>query len=212
MSFNGDNEDENKKPTDLDLQGRDENVIPFSNKNSLDEVKREKSEKAAEKLRLVRKVKELSGDSEWLITQQLLQEIHASYIIADPNKKLPPVKKLIEELKVLVKERFEHDEETCELLLQSIPSELSVREWLKKENWEEAVWTKLRASGLFSKEKRAAMIDTLWKRGVEGSDTAAKIWLTLSGDYSEKMDINSDKRVETFREVNELIHSKKNQN
>lgn len=201
--------DDQKPKNEFDLNGRDEVQAPFSNRNSdQKDIIKERAEKTVEKLSHIRKVKELSTNSEWLVTQEIMQEIHAGYLIKDPDKKLPAVHKLIEELKTEIKERYAHDEELKELLLQSVPSEISVRQWFKKDGWEEAVWTKLRVTGLFSKENRAAMINALFKRGVEGSDTAAKIWLTLSGDYSDKMDVNTDKRIEAYREINEILHRK----
>jgi hypothetical protein len=42
---------------------------------------------------------------------------------------------------------------------------------------------------------------------MESSDQAAKLWLTLSGDYSEKMEIN-DKTVDTFREIQSVLQRK----
>jgi hypothetical protein len=84
---------------------------------------------------------------------------------------------------------------------------------MKKDGWEEAVWKKVRGDQLFSPEKRAEVIEALRQRAIDpkkGSDSAAKLWLTMSGDYSDKMEVN-DKGLEAFREINSIIHRKKSQ-
>ncbi len=54
------------------------------------------------------------------------------------------------------------------------------------------------------------MIEAIRSRGLNKSDTAAKLWLTLSGDYSEKIDIKQDETVEKFREINRILLSNNN--
>lgn len=201
--------DDEKPDNEFELNGRQDSAPAFTGRSpELEAIIKERAEKTVEKLSTIRKVKEISGNSEWLVTQEIMQEIHAAHLIKDPDKKLPGVVKLIEELKAEIEERYSYDEELKILLLQSVPSEASVRQWFKKDGWEEAVWAKLRVNGLFNKENRSAMINALFRRGIEGSDTAAKIWLTLSGDYSDKMDVNTDKRIEAYREINEILHRK----
>lgn len=177
----------------------------------MDDTEDKKDSKVVQKLSAVRAVKELSGDSEWTLTQELMQEIVASYTVANPSK-LPAAKVLIEDLKKLIEEQYAGNEELKDLLLQSIPAEQNVRAWFKKKNWDETVWSKIRGSGLFTKEKRSQMIEALFDRGMDKSDVAAKIWLTLSGDYSEKMDINSDKNLDIYREIQSVILSKNKKN
>ena len=45
---------------------------------------------------------------------------------------------------------------------------------------------------------------------MDKSDQAAKIWLTISGDYSDKIDV-TDKTVDTYRDINNILHGKKNE-
>jgi len=183
-----------------------------NNKNKYEHLTPEnaaKAQKAVEKLSIVRELKKLSGDSKWTPTQVILQEIVASHTIINPDA-LPPASQLKTELENEVNKRYADDEELRDLLLSSIPSDRSIREWLKKDGWNEAVWDIIRQDGLFTKEKRAQMIESLRMRGMEKSDVAAKIWLTLSGDYSEKMDIsNNDKTQDVYREINKILHKKK---
>lgn len=167
-------------------------------------------EKIVTKLEAIKAVKALSNaNSPWNLTQELLQEVHASHIVKDPEKS-PSVRQMVEDLKREIEARYKEQLETKELLLSSIPSLQSVTNWTKKEGWEEAVWKKVRGNSLFSPEKRAQVIDSLRRRAIDPkkpSDQAAKIWLTLSGDYSEKLDV-TDKSLDAYREINKILHSK----
>lgn len=196
--------DENKK----DPQNQDERK-----NNSAEHLKafREEAQaNSAVQLEAYRAVKKLSGeDSEWTLTQQLLQEVMAGHTVANPNK-LPPLTQMVDELKKEIQTRYADEPELRQLLLDSIPQMRSVREWVKKEGWDEAIWGYVRAEGLFTASKRAQVIEALRDRALDKSDSAAKIWLTLSGDYSEKMEVDN-KSVEIYREINNVLHGKKKQ-
>lgn len=164
-------------------------------------------EKSIAKLEAVRAAKALQRDgSNWTVVQEVLQEIIASYIVVNPDK-IPPVTHLVEDLRKEVEARYVDDAESQKLLLDSIPEPRAIRLWLKKDGWDEAVWGKIRTEKLFSSEKRAQVIESLRVRAMDKSDMAAKLWLTLSGDYSEKMEIN-DKTIDTFREIQSVLQRK----
>ena len=164
-------------------------------------------EKAIAKLEAVRAAKVLQREgSNWTVVHEVLQEIIASFIVVNPDK-IPPVTRLVEDPRTEVEARYTDDEESKKLLLASIPEARSIRLWLKKDGWDEAVWGKIRTEKLFSSEKRSQVIESLRKRAMESSDQAAKLWLTLSGDYSEKMEIN-DKTIDTFREIQGVLQRK----
>ena len=168
--------------------------------------------KVVTKLATIRAVKALSKPyAKFTLVQELLQEIIATHTIEDPTKKIG-VPQLKEELRAEIEVRYTEDEELKNLLLDSIPTDKIIRyRWFKKDGWEEAVWAHVRGTGLFNKERRATLVNALYERALNRSDIAAKIWLTLSGDYSEKMqDLNKDKTIEAFREINEILHKKKN--
>lgn len=168
----------------------------------------EKSE-VAKKLQAIKDVKALNKDSPWTIPQEILQEVVAGYTVADPNN-IPKTPKLVEDLKEEIRRRYDYDHNLRDTLLFSIPNDNRyIREWMKKEGWEIAVWTKVRMDGLFNPAKRAEVIESLRKRAIDRSDVAAKIWLTLSGDYSEKSETTDSKTVDTYREINKILHSKK---
>lgn len=166
--------------------------------------KDELAERSSNKLEAVRAVKKLSGENEqWTLTQQMLQEIMASHTVVNPDK-LPPMTQMVDELKKEIELRYQDEPDIKDLLLESVPAVRSLREWTKKEGWDDAVWGKIRVDGLFTASKRSQVIESLRKRANDTSDTAAKIWLTLSGDYSEKMDV-SDKSVDMFRDINSIL-------
>jgi hypothetical protein len=172
--------------------------------------KEEMSEKAVEQLAAYKAVKKLSNEnSQWTLTQEILQEIMAGHTIADPDK-LPALTVMVEELKKEINVRYADDDELRQVLLDSIPAMRSVREWVKKDGWEDAIWGYVRGDGLFTASKRAQVIESLRTRALDKSDTAAKIWLTLSGDYSEKMEVDN-KSVDIYREINNILHKKKEQ-
>lgn len=172
--------------------------------------KEEMSEKAVEQLAAYKAVKKLSNEnSQWTLTQEILQEIMAGHTIADPDK-LPALTVMVEELKKEINVRYADDDELRQVLLDSIPAMRSVREWVKKDGWEDAIWGYVRGDGLFTASKRAQVIESLRTRALDRSDTAAKIWLTLSGDYSEKMEVDN-KSVDIYREINSILHKKKEQ-
>lgn len=155
------------------------------------------------------KVKQISNpDSPWTITQELLQEVEASFVIANPEV-THEVPKLKESLKQIIEQRYSDDEDTKAIILESIPSDRSIRAWRKKEGWEDAVWKIIHDTGLFTPAKRAEMIESLFHRGKTKSDNAAKMWLIMSKDFSEKLEINEGP-LEKFREINKILHSKNN--
>jgi hypothetical protein len=168
----------------------------------------EKAEKTAIKLAAIKAAKELKNeDSQWTLVQEILQEILAAYLVVDPSAN-PPATKLVEDLNKEIEKRYKDEEDVKNLLLESIPSARSVRQWLKKDGWEDAVWQKIRADQLFSAGKRAEVIQALRQRAIDKSDLAAKIYLTLSGDYVEKQEVDT-KSVDIYRDINKILHNKK---
>jgi hypothetical protein len=170
-------------------------------------VQEHKEEKILAARQVEKLTKELVGDSDWSLLQILLQEICATFVCKD--QKRPSVNNLLSLLKDEINLRYADDERVKTILLDGIPSNVAIHNWLKRDGWDEAVWAQVRTSGMFTAEKRASLIDALYKRGKDKSDSAAKLWLTLSGDYSEKIDVTTDDTVEKFRELQQAIFSKK---
>ena len=176
-----------------------------------EEVKAKASEKLLTRVEAQKAVKSLSDpDSKWTLTEELFQEVMAGHIVANPDQ-LPPVTKMREQLIEEITKRYKDEPEVQQVLIDSVPEARSIRKWLKKEGWDDDVWSRIRGDRLFSAANRAQVIEALRVRAMDKSDTAAKIWLTISGDYSDKIDV-TDKTVDTYRDINNILHGKKNNN
>jgi hypothetical protein len=186
-------------------------LVEFDIKNSDPEAFKKqpaKSEVIVHKLALIKKVREISkGD--WLLTQDILQDIEAQYIAENETNKKPTSQKSIDLLKEEIEKRYAEDEELKTLLIDSIPSAVAIRKWRLLDGWDEAVWIKAKNGAIFNQSNRHKVMMAMHRKACDGDVAAAKVWLTMSGDYSDKMDINTDKRLDTYREINEILHKKK---
>jgi hypothetical protein len=168
------------------------------------------AQKREDHLKVVRLVKNLNPDKEakWTLTQELLQEVMATYIVENPDIRQTATR-LKQGLIQKIEEEYSDEPETRDLLLASIPNNsMFVKQWTKREGWEDAVWEKLRGRGLFSKERRTAMVNAIYKRGLDKSDIAAKLWLQLSGDLVEGSLTQKEKATDAYREINEILRKK----
>ncbi len=167
---------------------------------------KERSQAGTLKVLAMKKAKELSGDSRWDLVEQIAQEIQAHYVL---NKQKITAAQHIKHIEDEIKSRYADEAEVMQILLDAVPSTTTLGTWKKKKEWEEAVWMKLRGEGLFTPDSRAQVIGKLFDQAVQGNVPAAKVWLTLSGDYSEKDPAVKDSAMDMFRQLNEAIHSKK---
>ena len=165
-------------------------------------------EKRIARLGALKAVKALDNeDSPWTLTQEIFQDVIAGHVVVNPDR-LPPVTQMREELLKEIETRYKEEDELKDLLIESVPEARTMRKWVKKEGWEDAVWDKIRGDQLFSQANRSQMLEALRVRGMDKSDQAAKIWLTISGDYSDKLDV-TDKTVDKYREINTILHKRK---
>jgi hypothetical protein len=165
------------------------------------------AEKSAIKLAHVSAIKRLKGDNDWTILEELLQEIQSNHSIANPGN-MPSWKAMHAELEREVQKRYVDDEELLNLLINGIPSVASLQKWPKKKGWTEAVWSKIKSDTLFSSSRRAAMINALYERGIQKDTAAAKMYLTMSGDYSERPPEEKNAALNQYREINNILHKK----
>lgn len=168
---------------------------------------KERAQAGTLKVLAIKKAKELSGDSRWDLVEQIAQEIQAHYVLK--KEKLTAIKH-IEFIEQEIRSRYSDQPDVMQILLDAVPSTTTLGNWKKKKEWEEAVWIKLRGEGLFTPDSRAQVISRLFDQALQGNVPAAKIWLTLSGDYVEKGDSgkNGD-AMDLFRQINEAIHKGK---
>lgn len=165
-----------------------------------------REEKRQEKIEAIAEAKKLSPDSDWHLVQILAQEIESLYIVS--NEKKPTAVAMRDLLTKVIEERYGEEPEKKEVLLKAIPSARAITSWRNRSDWEEAVWQQIRDTGLFSREKRAKIIDSLFTKASNGDTKAAQLWLTMSGDYSDRMNINTDETVEKYREINNVLFKK----
>lgn len=171
-----------------------------------------KAELSGQKKLALKRVEQLSGESEWNLLQQIIHDIEAFHVVK--NDKRPSLDATIDLLKDEIKARYSADHpeqgEIRDVLLEAVPSRITLQKWRTRKGWDDAVWTKARGgpSGLFSHDKRSVVIHSLYDNAVKGNTTAAKIWLTLSGDYVEKSEAKNE-IVDQFREINSILHGKK---
>lgn len=173
-------------------------------------LKEVRNELSMAKRLVYKRLEAYQGDSEWSIMEQIAQDIEAFYLAG--NEKRPNLDDMLKFLPIEINKRYPDtvDEytELRELLLDGIPSRPTMHKWRNKKGWDDAVWARIRGSGLFTADARAKVINKLQDQALEGNVTAAKIWLTLSGDYAEKGDTKNDV-VEQFREINNILHGKR---
>lgn len=171
------------------------------------EVKEKAKDKLLTRMEAQKVVKSLSDpDSKWTITEELFQEVMAGHIVANPDQ-LPPVTQMRKQLLDEIEKRYKDEPDVKQALIDSVPEARSIRKWIKREGWDDDVWSRIRGDKLFSAANRAQVIEALRVRAMDKSDTAAKIWLTISGDYSDKIDV-TDKTVDTYRDINNILHGK----
>lgn len=172
--------------------------------NEKDQLKKEKEE--ARMLMLA-----TSGPGKWNILQEYLIEIEADCKLKEGlGQKFPTYVELLKLLEKKVELEHSEDEATKKALLTCIPkTKGSVYQWHHLSGWEDAVIEKMKSYGLFTPDKRAQVIEALRQRATTDGDTqAAKIWLTMSGDYSDKIDVK-DTKFEKYKEYVSSLKSSK---
>lgn len=142
-----------------------------------------------------------------------MQDVEAWYVIKQDKK--PTLDKLVVLLNEEIESRYGSPElqDVKEALLDAFPSRITLNKWRSLKGWDDAVWAKARSgpTGMFSHDKRARIIHSLYETATTGNVNAAKIWLTLSGDFVEKMETKNEV-VDQFREINKIIHGSKKEN
>lgn len=177
------------------------------------DIKQERVDKSLAKRQALKELEEhlekldIWQRDDWSIMQDLALDVEATYSIK--NEKLS-LDKLKVEMKKEAKIRYEEYEGLPEKIIAAIPSKQAMTKWRKNKKWSPAIWEKCKETGLFSKEKKALMIQALFDKGMEKGDVnAIKTWLTISGDFVEKQEVTS-KEHDIYREINEALHRKKN--
>lgn len=152
------------------------------------------------------KIKRLQGDSEWTVLQKIALDVEAGFKIQQKKLSADKLRTLVSEE---IKLRYSEQKDIKDELLYLVPTTAIFVRWRNLKNWDVAIWSNIKDTGLFTNDKKAQVIDRLYHKIMEkGDTTAAKIWLTLSGDYVEKSENKNDSTMDLFREINQHLHKK----
>lgn len=172
---------------------------------SAEDIEKTKKKELREKARLT--LLSLSNQGKWHILQEYILEIQADGKIKEGlGQRFPTLAEQLVLLHKKIEVEFTNDEETQNLLKGYITTTMAISKWTKLPGWNDAVVDKMKSYGLFTPENRAAVINSMKKKAVDDGDVqAAKVWLTMSGDYTDKVDVN-DSKFEKYKEyANSLV-------
>lgn len=147
----------------------------------------------------------------WNELQNILIDIEVGYrvkMLANLADKLPSVPDMILDLEQEVKLRFKDNQEHLDILLFNLPSRAAAHKWMKRPEWKEDIEKRLKDGNLFSLDKRAAMIESLYKKGMNGDNKSAEMWLKMSGDLSNQP-VTKDKALDSFKQLSESLFNGK---
>lgn len=183
-----------------------EDLAEMTEENAVDEGKVK-----LEKARMV--LLSVSNQGKWNILQEYLLEIQADGKLKEGlGQRFPTHKEQLELLKKKVELEWKDEQVTLDALLLCIPVPQTISKWGKSSNWQDALVEKMKASGLFTAENRAGVIEAMRKKAaVDGDVQAAKIWLTMSGDYTDKVDV-SDAKFEKYKDYQNALTGKSSPN
>lgn len=104
--------------------------------------------------------------------------------------------------------RFESDPELAKIIVEALPGVKTLQRWLKRQDWKEEADKRLKEDNLFSADKRAMVIRSVFNRAAHESDLkAAEIYLKMSGDLTNKPP-QKDKGYEAYQELAESLIKK----
>lgn len=104
--------------------------------------------------------------------------------------------------------RFHSEPELAKIVKEAMPGIKTIHRWVKRQDWKEEVEKRLKDESLFSLDRRAAMINMVFNRGLkEGDMKAAEMYLKLSGDLTNKPP-QKDKGYEAYQELAESLIKK----
>lgn len=191
----------------------DSSNLSLSNLSDLVEETAEEAEEIARKAKEKSKREEYklalashSNAGKWHILQEFLIEIQADGKLKEGlGQKYPTFEEQLYLLHKKVEVEFKDDPNTIAILNGGVTHKTSLQQWTKLAGWNDAVIDKMKSYGLFTPQKRAEVIEAVRSKAVKDGDTAAaKVWLTMSGDYSDKVQVD-DQKFEKYKEyINSL--------
>jgi len=82
-----------------------------------------------------------------------------------------------------------------------MPGVKTLQRWVKRQDWKDEVEKRMKDDNLFSLDRRAAMVNMVFMRGLKEQDIkAAEMYLKMSGDLTNKPK-EKDKGYEAYQEL-----------
>ena len=158
-------------------------------------------------------LKQLAPSPKFTILQDAMIDVIVAFrteIVMEKRKSMPSIAEMAEALRNLIGERFQDNADLKDLLLEAVPSITAITNWLKRPDFKEEVERRMKDDSLFSPEKRAFMIQNLYKLSMDdGNMKAAEMWLKISGELKPHVE-NKDKTLREFEEFNQALWTKQN--
>ena len=196
----------------------DTKSLPFNNSEesilaNLEELKKitesdihtDREKKAA----LTRALPKVSG--KWNELQSVLMDVEVGFrikLLANTIPSMPSVPEMIDDLKSEINIRYKDSVEHRDILLYNIPSRQVAHKWIAKPEWKEEIERRLKDGNIFTLEKRAAMIESLYRKGMNGDNKSAEMWLKMSGDLTNQP-VVKDKALDSFKQISESLFNGK---
>lgn len=191
---------------------------PFDNaeesvKANLEELKKltesEHLTHPEKKAAITRALPKVAG--KWNDIQSTLMDIEVGFrvkLLANVIDSMPSVPDMIAALGPEIELRYKDTPEHKEILLFNIPSRQTAHRWIAKIEWKEEVERRLKDGNIFTLEKRAAMIESLYRKGMLGDNKSAEMWLKMSGDLTNQPQVK-DKALDSFKQISESLFNGK---
>ena len=166
--------------------------------------------KAAEATQIRSKLSAYAS-GKWDVTQDILIDIEvAGKMNMTLDRQAVPYSapRMLELAVEEVNKRFYAEPDLAIIIIEALPGVKTLHRWVKRQDWKEEVEKRLKDDNLFSLDKRAAMINMVFKRGLHDGDIkAAEMYLKLSGDLTNKPQ-QKDKGYEAYQELAESLIKK----
>lgn len=143
----------------------------------------------------------------WNELQSILIDIEVGYrvkVAAGTLDKVPPLTVMVLDVEAEIKDRYKDNIDHRDILLFNLPSRQAAGKWVLRPEWKEEVEKRLKDGNLFSLDKRAAMIESLYRKGITGDNKSAEMWLKMSGDLSNQP-VTKDKALDSFKQLSESL-------
>tara|TARA_R100001086_G_scaffold242322_1_gene169933 strand:+ start:4017 stop:4586 length:570 start_codon:yes stop_codon:yes gene_type:complete len=144
------------------------------------------------------------ASGKWDVTQDILIDIYVAGCLnistgsQDTQYSCP---KLLELSEAEVDRRFGNEPELAEIIKGAMPGVKTLQRWVKRQDWKDEVEKRMKDDNLFSLDRRAAMVNMVFMRGLKEQDIkAAEMYLKMSGDLTNKPK-EKDKGYEAYQEL-----------